>query len=202
MFYRSIVKRLIDLLAAIVALLLLWPVILVTAILLYFFNDGGVLFKQTRPGFKGKPFTIYKFKTMNDRRDANGELLPDGDRITPVGSFLRKTSLDELPQLFNVLIGNLSLVGPRPLLMEYLPHYNAEQARRHDVKPGITGWAQINGRNAITWPEKFKLDVYYVDHQSLWLDIKILVLTLLKVVNRQDVNASENVTMEKFTGNP
>lgn len=160
-----------------------------------------ILFKQQRPGLHGKPFYLYKFRTMTDERDENGELLPDHLRLTPFGQFLRKYSLDELPQLFNVLKGDISLVGPRPLLMEYLELYTPEQARRHEVKPGITGWAQVNGRNAISWEEKFKLDVWYVDNRTFWLDIKILFLTVIKVLKKEGINQSEYVTMEKFVGN-
>ncbi len=160
-----------------------------------------VLFKQCRPGLHGQPFNIYKFRTLSLARDANGELLPDHERMTPLGIFLRKFSLDELPQLFNVLRGDLSLVGPRPLLMEYLPLYSVEQMRRHDVHPGITGWAQVNGRNAIGWEEKFKFDVWYVDHQSFLLDMKILWMTVLKVLRREGVNEQGHATMSKFTGN-
>lgn len=173
----------------------------VTAILVHWKLGSPVLFKQQRPGLHGKPFYLYKFRTMTDERDENGELLPDHLRLTPFGQFLRKYSLDELPQLFNVLKGDISLVGPRPLLMEYLELYTPEQARRHEVKPGITGWAQVNGRNAISWEEKFKLDVWYVDNRTFWLDIKILFLTVIKVLKKEGINQSEYVTMEKFTGN-
>ncbi|MBB6284649.1 sugar transferase EpsL [Geobacillus subterraneus] len=159
------------------------------------------MFKQQRPGLHGKPFYLYKFRTMMDERDGKGELLPDHVRLTPFGQLLRKYSLDELPQLFNVLKGDISLVGPRPLLMEYLELYTPEQARRHEVKPGITGWAQVNGRNAISWEEKFKLDVWYVDNRTFWLDIKILFLTVIKVLKKEGINQSEYVTMEKFAGN-
>ena len=159
-----------------------------------------VLFFQLRPGLNGKPFKMIKFRTMTDARDAKGELLSDAERLPPFGRWLRGTSLDELPELWNVLIGNMSLVGPRPLLMEYLPLYSAEQARRHEVRPGITGWAQVNGRNAISWDQKFALDVWYVDHQSLWLDIKILWLTICKVLARNDISAEGHVTMPRFTG--
>ncbi|HTF81735.1 MAG TPA: sugar transferase, partial [Cytophagales bacterium] len=155
----------------------------------------------TRPGLKGKPFRIMKFKTMNDKTDASGMLLPDAERLTPVGNFVRRTSLDELPQLINVLKGELSLIGPRPLLMEYLPLYSPEQARRHEVKPGITGWAQVNGRNAISWQKKFELDLYYVNHISFALDVKILYMTVLNVLQSKDINSKTAATMEKFTGN-
>lgn len=170
------------------------------AILIYFGMGRPVLFKQQRPGLHGKIFSINKFRTMTNAKDEQGNLLPNDQRITKLGQFLRKLSLDELPQLFNVLKGDLSLVGPRPLLVEYLDLYTPEQARRHDVKPGITGWAQVNGRNAITWEEKFKHDVWYVDNQSFWLDLKILLMTALKVIKSDGVNKSENVTMEKFKG--
>jgi lipopolysaccharide/colanic/teichoic acid biosynthesis glycosyltransferase len=159
-----------------------------------------ILFRQQRPGFHGKPFTLYKFRTMTDERDAQGNLLPDAERLTPFGRFLRSTSLDELPELFNVLRGDMSLVGPRPLLMEYLPCYTPEQMRRHEARPGITGWAQVNGRNALTWEEKFQMDVWYVDHCSFWLDLKILWLTFIILVKREGITAQEHATMPKFTG--
>lgn len=168
---------------------------------LFLVNDGKPFFFQSRPGKGGKIFKIIKFKTMNDRKDSNGDLLPDSKRLTKIGALVRKTSLDELPQLLNVLIGDMSLVGPRPLLIEYLPLYNFEQGRRHNVRPGITGWAQVNGRNAISWNEKFNLDVWYVDNLSFNLDLKILLLTFKKVFKSEGINASANVTMEKFTGN-
>jgi sugar transferase EpsL len=173
---------------------------LVTAILVRYKLGSPVLFKQQRPGLHGKPFYLYKFRTMTEERDENGELLPDHLRLTPFGQFLRKYSLDELPQLFNVLKGDISLVGPRPLLMEYLELYTPEQARRHEVKPGITGWAQVNGRNAISWEEKFKLDVWYVDNRSFWLDLRILFLTVIKVFKLEGINHAGHVTMKKFTG--
>lgn len=160
-----------------------------------------ILFSQVRPGYKGNPFKVYKFRSMTDAKDASGNLLPDDIRLTSFGQFLRRSSLDELPQLINVLRGDISLVGPRPLLMEYLPLYSSEQMRRHDVKPGITGWAQINGRNAITWDEKFKLDIWYVDHFSFWLDLKILFLTFKKVVKKEGISAQGVVTMPRFMGN-
>ena len=159
-----------------------------------------VLFRQTRPGQFGRPFSMMKFRTMRDAYDKNGNQLPDSERLTRLGKFLRSTSLDELPGLWNVLRGEMSLVGPRPLLMEYLPHYTPEQARRHEVKPGITGWAQVNGRNALSWDEKFKFDVWYVDHQSLWLYVKIIALTVLKVLKREGISAAGEATMPKFTG--
>lgn len=195
-----VVKRLLDIVGALLMLILLFPVLLAISILIKIKLGSPVIFKQQRAGLYGKPFYLYKFRTMTDERDENGELLPDHLRLTPFGQFLRKFSLDELPQLFNVLKGDLSLVGPRPLLMEYLELYTPEQARRHEVKPGITGWAQVNGRNAISWEEKFKLDVWYVDHQSFWLDLKILFLTVIKVLKSEGISHEGHVTMEKFTG--
>jgi sugar transferase EpsL len=195
-----VVKRLLDIVGALLMLILLFPVLLAIAILIKIKLGSPVIFKQQRAGLHGKPFYLYKFRTMTDERDANGELLPDHLRLTPFGKFLRKYSLDELPQLFNVLKGDISLVGPRPLLMEYLELYTPEQARRHEVKPGITGWAQVNGRNAISWEEKFELDVWYVDHQSFWLDLKILFLTVIKVLKSEGISHEGHVTMEKFTG--
>jgi len=170
------------------------------ALLLRFSIGKGIFFCQERPGLRGKPFKIYKFRTMTNSRDTQGRLLPDEKRLTPFGQFLRSASLDELPELFNVLKGEMSMVGPRPLLMQYLGRYTPEQKRRHEVKPGITGWAQINGRNAITWEEKFKLDVWYVDHQSLWLDLKIIALTILKVLKREGIRHPGQATMEEFMG--
>jgi len=189
-----------DLMGATFGLVLLAPVMLVVALLIRLTMGSPVLFRQVRPGLYGRPFTMYKFRTMLDIRNERGELLPDELRLTPVGRFLRKTSLDELPELFNVLKGDMSLVGPRPLLMDYLDRYTPEQARRHEVKPGITGWAQVNGRNALTWEEKFKLDVWYVDNWSLWLDIKILFMTLVKVFKREGISADGHVTMPEFKG--
>jgi len=194
-------KRLLDIIGSAAGIILLSPLLVLIYGTVRLRLGSHALFTQQRPGRNGKVFTFYKYRTMTDKRDSNGELLPDKDRITPLGNFLRKTSLDELPSLFNVLKGDMSLVGPRPLLMEYLDRYSTEQARRHDVKPGITGWAQINGRNAISWGEKFKLDVWYVENQSFWLDIKILFMTVVKVVKRSDVNSSNSATMEKFKGN-
>lgn len=173
---------------------------LVISVLIYFNMGSPILFKQQRPGLNSKIFQIYKFRTMTDAKDKNGNLLPNDKRITRLGKILRKLSLDELPQLFNVLKGELSLVGPRPLLVDYLDLYTQEQSRRHDVRPGITGWAQVNGRNAISWEEKFEYDVWYVDNQSFWLDIKILFMTVLKVVKSDGVNKSQEVTMERFKG--
>jgi len=194
------IKRLIDILAASFGLLLLAPLLLVLALLIRVRMGSPVIFGQVRPGLRGKPFRMIKFRTMLDAVDAQGNPLPDDQRLTRLGSFLRSTSLDELPELWNVLKGDMSLVGPRPLLMEYLPLYSPEQARRHDVRPGVTGWAQVNGRNALSWDEKFKLDVWYVDNQSLWLDIKILFMTVKKVLVREGISAEGEVTMSKFTG--
>jgi len=193
-------KRMIDFTCSLFGLIVLSPVMLVLAIIIGVKLGRPILFKQLRPGKYGKPFYIYKFRTMTNATDENGNLLPDKKRLTPFGKFLRKYSLDELPQLINVLKGDLSLVGPRPLLMEYLPLYTPEQARRHEVKPGITGWAQVNGRNALTWEEKFKLDVWYVDHQSFMLDLKILWLTLIKVVRSEGISQEGHVTMPPFKG--
>ena len=179
---------------------MLWPVMLVLMFLVRSKLGLPVFFSQVRPGKSGVPFLMYKFRTMTDATDANGDLLPDAARLTPFGRFLRSSSLDELPELINVIKGEMSLVGPRPLLMEYLPLYSAEQGRRHNVRPGITGWAQVNGRNAISWEEKFKLDVWYVDNQSFWLDIKILWLTLKKVFIREGINQEGQATMEAFKG--
>lgn len=201
MSYHRFLKPVIDTIAALGILLLTIPITLAVTALLYFYNQGKPFFFQLRPGRNGEIFKIIKFKTMNDRRDAQGKLLPDSARLTPVGRFVRKTSLDELPQLLNVLKGDMSLVGPRPLLPEYIPLYNKHQLRRHEVKPGITGWAQINGRNTISWAQKFDYDVWYVEHISLVLDLKILGLTLLKVIRREGINSDTSVTMEKFTGN-
>lgn len=193
-------KRLFDLAISLALLLFFSFVILVVAILVRLKLGSPILFKQQRPGLYGKPFYLYKFRTMTDARDSNGEFLPDQVRLTSFGKFLRKYSLDELPQLINVIKGNLSLVGPRPLLMEYLSLYSNEQAKRHHVKPGITGWAQVNGRNAITWEEKFELDVWYVNHQSFLLDMKILFLTVIKVFKSEGISQVGHVTIERFTG--
>lgn len=193
-------KRFFDIFAAVIALLLFSIPALFLALLIRTQLGSPVFFTQIRPGLCGKPFRMIKFRTMNDARDSNGQLLPDSERLTLLGSFLRSSSLDELPELLNVLKGEMSLVGPRPLLMEYLPLYSQEQARRHEVRPGVTGWAQINGRNAISWEEKFVLDVWYVNNRSLWLDIKILFLTVKKVLVRDGINAEGEATMPKFTG--
>lgn len=194
-------KRLIDITASSAALVTLSPVLAVTAYKVKKNLGSPILFKQTRPGLYGEPFEMVKFRTMLDAYDEQGNPLPNEQRHTKFGNFLRSTSLDELPELWNVLKGDMSLVGPRPLLTDYLPLYNEEQARRHNVRPGVTGWAQINGRNAISWEEKFKLDTWYVDNQSLLLDLKILLMTLKKVVVKEGVNASDTVTMTRFTGN-
>lgn len=198
--YRNFFKRLIDLLLSLLGFLLLLPIFLSTAILLLFANKGKVFFLQARPGLNGHMFHIIKFKTMNDRYGADGKLLPDAERLTKVGSFVRKTSLDEIPQLLNVIIGNMSLIGPRPLLKEYLPLYNDEQKRRHLVRPGITGWAQVNGRNAITWEQKFKFDVWYVNNLSFLLDVKIILMTVIRVIKSEGISQQDHVTMSKFTG--
>ena len=200
-FYRDHAKRWIDVVLSFFALLLLSPIIIVAYILLSIANGkAGAFFFQERPGKNSKLFRIVKFKTMNDRRDANGNLLPDAERLTRVGRFVRSTSIDELPQLWNVLRGDMSLIGPRPLLPQYLPLYSAEQARRHEVRPGITGWAQCHGRNAISWTEKFKLDIWYVDNVSLLVDIKIILITLKKVIVREGINEAGQATMEAFNG--
>jgi undecaprenyl phosphate N,N'-diacetylbacillosamine 1-phosphate transferase len=199
--YSNIIKPTLDKVSALIVLLLASPLIFLAAMLLFVSNKGKVWFTQSRPGRGGKIFKVVKFKTMNDARNERGELLPDEHRLTWVGQFIRKTSLDELPQLINVLKGDMSIVGPRPLLIEYLPLYNEEQKRRHQVKPGITGWAQVNGRNAISWQQKFAFDVWYVDHQSFWLDIKILFLTIAKVFKAEGISSATSVTMEKFRGN-
>ncbi|MDY5059443.1 sugar transferase [Staphylococcus simulans] len=195
-------KRAIDLAVGSSVFLVSAPILLGASVAIAKSMGRPVLFKQQRPGLNGEPFYIYKFRTMTDARDDQGELLPDEQRMTKVGSFIRKTSIDELPQLINVLKGDLSLVGPRPLLMEYLPLYSEEQMKRHLVKPGITGWAQVNGRNAISWEAKFKLDVWYVENQSFKLDMYILYKTFINVLNRKDVSAKDHVTMEKFRGSP
>lgn len=193
-------KRLFDMVASLLGFLLLSPVIAIVAWQIRRKLGSPVLFRQVRPGLHGKPFEMIKFRTMRDAMDANGNPLPDSERMTPFGSFLRSTSLDELPELWNVLRGDMSLVGPRPLLMEYLPLYSAEQYRRHEVRPGVTGWAQVNGRNALGWDEKFKLDIWYVENRSLWLDLKIIFLTIKKVLVRDGISAEGEATMSKFTG--
>lgn len=193
-------KRLLDILAATLGLLLLAPVLAVVAYMIRKRLGSPVLFRQVRPGLGGKPFELIKFRTMRDALDPDGNPLPDAQRMTSFGTFLRATSLDELPELWNVLRGDMSLVGPRPLLMEYLPLYDAEQLRRHEVRPGVTGWAQINGRNALSWEARFKLDVWYVDNQSLWLDIKTILITVKKVLVRDGISGDGEVTMSKFKG--
>ena len=194
-------KLLFDKILALFLIVLFLPIYIIVGLLIWWKMDRPIFFKQKRPGYREKIFDIYKFRTMTNEKDADGNLLPDEQRLVGVGKFIRSTSLDELPQLFNVLKGDMSFVGPRPLLIEYLPLYNDKQKRRHDVRPGITGWAQVNGRNAISWKEKFDLDVWYVEHQSFWLDMKILWMTFLKVVKRSDISSSSSVTMEKFEGN-
>ncbi|MBG0787221.1 MAG: sugar transferase [Anaerolineaceae bacterium] len=196
------VKRFFDLLLASLALILLSPVLLIVSILVAIKLGFPILFRQSRPGLQGQIFTIYKFRTMKDATDSKGNALPDDRRLTKFGKLLRSTSLDELPELFNVIKGDMSIVGPRPLLIQYLPLYSTEQTRRHDVLPGITGWAQVNGRNAITWQEKFKLDVWYVDHWTFWLDLKILALSLVKVLKREGISQPGQATAEPFRGNP
>ena len=199
--YRHFFKRFFDFSISLIALLCLSPFLLIVIVWLYFANQGGgIFFMQERPGKDSRIFKVIKFKTMTDARAANGTLLPDAQRLTKVGRFVRSTSIDELPQLFNVLKGDMALIGPRPLLIKYLPLYSREQARRHEVRPGITGWAQCHGRNAISWSEKFKLDVWYVDHCSLWIDIKVIFITIKKVVCRADISSSTSATMEPFNG--
>ncbi|RGS30200.1 sugar transferase [Bacteroides cellulosilyticus] len=200
--YSFFLKRLIDFIVVFGVLVIIWPILLIMTLWLYFANRGaGAFFTQERPGQYGKIFKVIKFKTMTDERDENGDLLPDEKRLTKIGKFIRSTSVDELPQLFNVLKGDMSLIGPRPLLPQYLPLYSKEQARRHEVRPGITGWAQVNGRNAISWTKKFELDVWYVDHCSFLLDLKIIFLTVKKVFVREGISSDTSATMEPFIGN-
>lgn len=194
-------KRLLDLIVSLSGLLLLSPVLLMTALLVRIFLGAPVMFRQERPGYKGRPFFIYKFRSMTEASDLSGSPLPDSERLTRLGRVLRALSLDEWPELFNILRGEMSLVGPRPLLMEYLPRYSAEQMRRHQTYPGLTGWAQVNGRNALTWEDRFRLDVWYVDHWSFWLDIKIILLTVWKVLKREGINQPGQATTEYFMGN-
>ncbi len=194
------IKRVLDILGAGVGLIVFSPVLIVIAMKVRREMGSPVLFRQTRPGRDGKPFQMIKFRTMRDAIDAEGHPLPDAERLTRLGSFLRASSLDELPELWNVLKGDMSLVGPRPLLMEYLPLYSPEQARRHELRPGVTGWAQVNGRNAISWDEKFALDVWYVDNRSVWLDLKIIWMTIRKVIKRDGISAAGEATMPRFTG--
>lgn len=199
--YTSFLKRLIDFTIVLIVLLIIWPVLLIITLWLHFANKGaGVFFTQERPGKNGKIFKVIKYKTMTDERDVSGNLLPDADRLTKVGKFVRSTSIDELPQLINVLKGDMALIGPRPLLPQYLPLYSKEQARRHEVRPGITGWAQVNGRNAISWSKKFELDVWYVDHCSWRLDLKIVFLTIKKVFKRDGIVQEGQATVEFFNG--
>jgi undecaprenyl phosphate N,N'-diacetylbacillosamine 1-phosphate transferase len=198
--YRRFIKKIVDFVISLVAFVALLPLFFLMICILAVVNRGSVFFTQLRPGLNGKIFRLIKFKTMNDRRDSNGELLPDALRLTTTGAVVRRLSLDELPQLINVLKGDMALIGPRPLLVDYLPLYNVEQSRRHKVRPGITGWAQVNGRNSISWEEKFKLDVWYVDNLTIILDIKIIVNTIIKVFRRQDISSSSSVSMEKFRG--
>lgn len=199
--YKNYIKRFLDIIISFISLVVLSPVLLIVILWLHFANKGaGVFFLQERPGRNAKIFKIIKFKTMTDERDENGQLLPDLKRITKAGNFVRKSSLDELPQLINVLKGDMSLIGPRPLLVKYLPLYNEKQARRHEVRPGITGWAQVNGRNAISWNEKFKYDVYYVDNCTFFIDLKIIWLTMKKVFFRDGINQTDSDTMETFNG--
>ena len=193
-------KRLFDLSFALIALVILSPIILLIAILVCVFIGTPILFKQQRPGYKGRPFLIYKFRTMTNRVTRDGSMLPDAERLTRFGHLLRSLSLDELPELFNIVRGEMSFVGPRPLLMEYLPLYSPEQARRHDVVPGLTGWAQVNGRNTVDWPARFAMDVWYVDHWSFWLDIRIIFLTVWKVISREGINQEGQSTVEYFKG--
>jgi len=199
--YKNFVKRIIDLLIALLVLLITLPLILLAFIVLFFANQGSPFFVQKRPGKGGRIFNIIKFKTMNDAKDKNGHLLPDAARLTAVGKLIRKMSIDELPQLINVLKGDMSLIGPRPLLTEYLPLYSEFQMRRHEVKPGITGWSQVNGRNALSWLERFEMDVWYVDHISFALDLRIIFITILKVVKSDGISGEGTQTMEKFKGN-
>lgn len=199
--YKHFFKRVIDFTIVLVALLVIWPILLVITIWLHFANKGaGAFFYQERPGKDGEIFKVIKFKTMTDERDVEGKLLPDAQRLTKVGKFVRSTSIDELPQLINVLKGDMALIGPRPLRVHYLPLYSKEQARRHEVRPGITGWAQVHGRNNISWTKKFELDVWYVDHCSLWVDLKVILLTIKKVLFREDINNDSTATMYPFDG--
>lgn len=200
--YKHFFKRVLDFFISLIALICISPILLVVTIWLHFANKGaGAFFFQERPGKDAKIFKVIKFKTMTDEKDADGKLLPDADRLTKVGRFVRSTSVDELPQLINVFKGDMSLIGPRPLLVQYLPLYSPEQARRHEVRPGISGWAQCHGRNTISWTERFKLDVWYVDHCTLWTDIQVIFITIKNVLMRKDINSATSVTMETFNGN-
>ncbi|MEA3415156.1 MAG: sugar transferase [Thermodesulfobacteriota bacterium] len=198
--YTNLAKRLFDLTVAVPSVIVLLPIFILISFFVRIRIGSPVLFCQVRPGLHGRPFTIYKFRTMTDERDENGNLFHDAERLTPFGRFLRRTSLDELPELWNVIKGDMSIVGPRPLLMQYLDRYTPEQARRHEVKPGITGWAQVNGRNAISWEDKFKLDVWYVDNWSIWLDLKIILMTVLKVLKREGISQADHATAREFLG--
>ena len=195
------IKRIFDLVITVIGLVIISPILIIVALLVWMKIGRPIIYRQQRPGLKGKPFSIYKFRSMTDARDKAGNLLPDSERLTSLGRFLRSYSLDEFPELVNVLKGDMSWVGPRPLLMQYLDRYTAEQMRRHDALPGITGWAQVNGRNALTWQEKFRLDVWYVDHWSFWLDIKILLMTVGKVFRREGISQEGHATAEEFLGN-
>ena len=199
-FSYAACKNILDVFASLVALVLLFPLFLLVYLVALSQHGSPVFFTQIRAGLHGKPFRMYKFRSMNNARSLNGMLMPDAQRLTPFGRWLRATSIDELPELLNILRGEMSFIGPRPLLMQYLPLYTPEQARRHDVKPGFSGWAQINGRNAISWKEKFKLDVWYVEHQSLWLDLRIFMLTVWKVIHREGISAAGDATMPLFRG--
>jgi sugar transferase EpsL len=196
--YRQRIKKIFDFVVALILLILFFPLLLILAMAVRIFLGKPIIFKQLRPGLHEKPFFLYKFRTMRDLTDKHGHALADAQRLTKFGKWLRSASLDELPELINVLKGDMSLIGPRPLLMEYLPYYSQAQRRRHEVKPGITGWAQINGRNTVSWTKKFELDVWYIDNCSLWLDIKIIFLTLIKTLKREGINATQNVTMSRF----
>ena len=199
--YKHFFKRVLDFCISLIVLVCISPILLVVTIWLHFANKGaGAFFFQERPGKNGKIFKVIKFKTMTDERDSNGKLLPDAQRLTKVGKFVRSTSIDELPQLINVLKGDMALIGPRPLLVKYLPLYSPEQARRHEVRPGISGWAQCHGRNAISWTEKFKLDVWYVDHCTPWTDLQVIIITIKNVLMRKDINSAKAATMEAFNG--
>ncbi|WP_142724660.1 MULTISPECIES: sugar transferase [unclassified Chryseobacterium] len=199
--YKFFLKRVLDFLIALIALIILAPIFIIVMVLLYFANQGKPFFVQARPGLNEKIFNIIKFKTMNDKKDTQGNYLPDSERLTPVGSFIRRTSLDELPQLINVLKGDMAIIGPRPLLPQYLSLYSETQKRRHTIRPGITGWAQVNGRNAISWTKKFELDVWYVDNLSFAIDCKVVLLTIKKVIIREGINQVEQATVEAFKGN-
>lgn len=201
MFYLKYGKRIVDLITSVLAIIITSPLLAIVSLLLIIENGRSFIFFQKRPGYNEKPFCILKFKTMSDQKDADGNLLPDMERLTVVGRWLRKLSLDELPQLFNVLKGEMSIIGPRPLLFKYIPLYTGQQRRRHQVKPGITGWAQVNGRNAISWEQKFKLDLYYVDHLSFAIDIKVVWLTIIKILKRDGINQSDDRPMQPFEGN-